>query len=647
MGHWLRIVKTKFSGEPGDDPDRSWKDGKSKREAAPAKSGRFDVRPFAAEKESDDETHDSRPDAPRRFWFFLKRHRDLIIVAALGNIFSVFLVMLLPLFSKVIIDEAIPGKNPGLLIGLALALFVLQLVRFVIGYGHEFLINYIGQRTVFDIRRALFDHLQLLHLAFYEKKKTGSLVNRVIYDAQTIQQFINTAFSTISNALVSVVIALGIMAFLNWQLTLFCTASLPVYFIIIHLFRKKLNLKHHEVKERQSILAGRLGETFAGMRVVKSFAQEDHERRRFVLTIKDNFYSELELPVLGSKMQGTLGAIFFLVYSVVIVVQGMGVIGGQMSIGDYVAYTAYLYMLFGPIGSLSALIQSGTNARTGFERILSLLDTKPGIREDDNPVTPEKITGRVQFEKVCFSYADRPTVRDFQLDVEPGEVIALVGPSGSGKSTLMSLLTRFYDVTSGRILIDGVDLRRLKYDAYRQHLGIVLQENFLFSGTIEENIRYGRPEAPMEDVIRAAHLANAFEFIKDMPGGFAGHVGQGGVSLSGGQRQRIAIARCILKDPKILIFDEATSALDNQSEALIQASMDVLMKGRTVFIVAHRLTTIQKAHRIAVLNGGRLVEVGSHEELLRRKGAYFELYQPKMLEHPENYSRDAAGIRLA
>jgi len=596
--------------------------------------------------DDEDEAHVTRPDTPRRFWEILRRYKNLIAVAIVGNIFTVLLIMVVPLFAKLIIDEAIPAKNTGLLIGLAITLFVLQVIRFAIGYGHSFLVTYIGQRAIFDIRRHLFDHLQLLHLSFYERKKTGSLVNRVIYDAQTIQQFINTALAAISNSFVAVIMSLTIMAFLNWRITLFCVATLPIYFAVIHFYRGKLRQKHHEVKERQSILAGRLGETFAGMRVVKSFAQEDHERRRFVLTIKDNFYSEMELPMLGVKMQGVIGVIFFFVYSVAIIFQGMSVVNNQASIGSYVAYTAYLWMLFGPIDVLSALIQSSTNARTGFERILSLLDTKPNIQEDANPVTLTKISGHVQFENVGFSYADRATIRNFTLDVQPGEVIALVGPSGSGKSTMMSLLTRFYDATEGRILIDDVDVKRLKYDVYRQHLGIVLQENFLFSGTIEENIRYGRPEAPMEDVVRAAQLANALEFIKEMPGGFHGQVGQGGVSLSGGQRQRIAIARCILKDPKILIFDEATSALDNQSEALIQASMNTLMKGRTVFVVAHRLTTIQKANRIVVMDSGKIAEVGTHEELLQRKGAYYELYRPKMLNHPEALAHEMQGIRL-
>jgi subfamily B ATP-binding cassette protein MsbA len=624
----------KSGGSAREDPGPA---GPTNEPAArPARRGRRDAAgaAFFTAGDTDEPVQSSRPDAPRRFWKFLRRYRGLIVVASLGNVFTVFLVLLVPLFAKFVIDEAIPGKNTGLLVGLAAGLFLLQALRFVVGYGHHYLTNYIGQRTVFDIRRTLFNHLQLLHLAFYEKKRTASLVNRVIHDAAAIQQFINSAFNTVANSLVIVVLSLGIMFWLNAPLALFCAACLPVYFVVVRSFRRRLAAGHHEVKERQSLLAGKLGETFAGIRVVKSFAQEDHERKRFVLTIKDNFYSELALPLLGLRMQNALGLMFFFVYCTCMVVMGMTAIDGGTTIGGYVAFTAYLWMLFGPIEQLSNLLQASTNARTGFERILSLLDTKPAIREDDNPLVLPAMRGRVQFDHVDFSYDGRPALRDFCLDVAPGEIIALVGHSGSGKSTLMSLLTRFYDVSGGRILIDGTDLRRLKYDAYRQQLGIVLQENFLFSGTVEENIRYGRPDASRDEVVRAARLANALEFIEEMPRGFESHVGQGGVTLSGGQRQRLAIARCILKDPRILIFDEATSALDTRSEALIQASLDTLMDGRTVFIVAHRLSTIRKADRIVVMGHGRILETGTHAELLDRRGAYFELNQPKAAADP-------------
>jgi len=541
---------------------------------------------------------------------------------------------LTPLIVKFVIDEVIPGRNVALLVGAAGMYIALALLRFSVAYGHYFLQQYVGQRAVFDIRKTLFHHLQLLHLSFYEREKTASLVNRVIHDVATIQSFISQAFTTITNSAVGFVLAVGIMFALNWQLTLCCLLTLPVYFAVVHLFRRRLHDKARGVQERQSALAGMLGETFSGIKVVKSFGGEQQEERRFVNTMTGNFLFELDYTMLSYRMGIAMGVVTELTYAGVLLFAGWAAIRGGMTIGEVVAFITYLGMLFAPMNSLSGLLQVSINARTGFERVLTLLDTRPKIEMAANPIVLPQIRGQVTFDHVWFHYGKLPTLQDISLAVEPGEIIALVGASGSGKSTLISLLTRFYDVDRGLIRIDGMDLRQLDYDVYRRQIGIVLQDSFLFSGSIEENMRYGKTEATAEEIQEVARQANALEFINELPDGFRTPVGQGGAMLSGGQRQRIAIARALLKDPRILIFDEATSALDTRSEALIQESLDRLLRGRTVFMVAHRLSTIQRAHRIVVLDKGQIVEIGTHDELLGRRGHYFRLHQPHAIEPP-------------
>ena len=567
-----------------------------------------------------------------RFWNYVRRYKGLLGISALGNLITVTIASMAPLFVKLVIDEAIPGRNVPFLAGIVLVFLVCEVTRYFVGYGHFYLLYYVGQRVVFDIRRALFHHLQMLHLSFYETQRTASLVNRVVHDAAAVQQFITSALTTVSNSLVSLALATTIMFFLNWKMALFCTASLPIYFAVVRIYRSSLHTRSHDVQERQSALAGTLGETFSGIKVVKCFAQEDHERRRFLQRIRENLPHELELTLMGVRMGLLLAGIFAVVYGSVLLWGGSSVMNGTMSLGSFVAFISYLTMLYGPLQNLSNLIQISTSARTGFERILSLHDIRPHITEIPNPIALPNLRGAVDFEHIAFSYDRGIAINDFSLSVPAGEIVALVGPSGSGKSTLISLLTRFYDPSAGVIRIDGHDLRTLDYDLYRQQIGIVLQDNFLFSGSMDENIRYGRPDATEEEVRRAAELANAWEFIAKMEGGLKAQVGQGGATLSGGQRQRIAIARCLLKDPRILIFDEATSALDNESEALVQQSLDTLMEGRTVFIVAHRLSTIRRANRIVVMESGRLAQLGTHQELMVVDGPYRNLQKLSVVQ---------------
>jgi ABC-type multidrug transport system fused ATPase/permease subunit len=593
-------------------------------------------RPFRNEWPEIDAQPRTNKEIINAFWGHVVKYKAALFRAFLAFFSASLMASMLPMATKFVLDYVLPSRDFVLLAITAMVVLLMHLLRNTINVLGGHLLLYTSLHVVFDVRKRLFQHLQLLHLAFYEREKSGKLVSKLITDAASLQTLIQQALPVLSVNFFTVVITMMFMLTLNVKLALMSLLVMPCYLIVNYFFRVRLYVRSRQVRERNSVVAGNINEVITGIKVVKSFGMQDQENRRFVHMIRENLDYEVDLGTVQILRSNVLGFIVGSAQAAVILIGGSAVMGqtGAMSVGDYVAFLGLMGMLFGPMQEIANLAIQYINARTGLERILNILSIKPKVVDRPNARQIEHIDGHVKLEDVRFRYETGPEVlHGINIEAMQGEVVALVGPSGSGKSTIVNLLTRFYDVTGGRILIDGNDLRDLQLRSYQQRVGIVLQEPFLFSGTIQDNISYGSEGASEEQVQEAARQANALDFISELPEGFDTQVGERGQLLSGGQRQRVSIARALLKDPDILILDEATSALDTQSEALVKQALDRLMAGRTVFVIAHRLSTIQNADKIVVLEKGNVVEMGRHEELVERGGLYSMLYaQTRALE---------------
>ncbi len=518
------------------------------------------------------------------------------------------------------------------LIGLFIGLVLLQ---GLCSMGHSYLTTWISQRVVADFRTHLFAHLQNLAVSFFARRRTGELLSRLMNDVTVIQSIVTETPIDTAKQLVTFIGGIGFLLAMNWRLCLLILLLLPLLVLVAKFFGRKLKSLSTSIQDQTAALSTLLEEVISGIRIVKSFVQTKREEGRFLAQIQHGLALSLKRAGIMALFVPVISLLTFSAAAAVLWYGGTQVIEGAVTPGDLFAFVLFAGILIGPFSSAARVFAQVKEAQGATQRVFEILDAEADIRDIPNAHVLSAVKGHVRAEQVGFSYDPRtPVLSHLSFEAQPGELVAFVGPTGAGKTTVINLLHRFYDPVEGRITVDGHDLKEVTVDSWYRQVALVPQETVLFGGTILDNIRYGNPEASEEAVQEASKAAHAHEFISAFPDKYATVVGEKGINLSGGQRQRIAIARAILKNPRLLLLDEATSSLDTESERLVQEALERLMQGRTTFVVAHRLSTIQRADRILVLDKGRVVEQGTHAQLLERKGLYHYLYTIRFTEHP-------------
>lgn len=564
----------------------------------------------------------------KRLVSLLKPYRKILALVVVLLIVGTLIELTPPLVQRRIIDEVIGYRDLSILGVLLVTLVGLYAAQQLLNIWDNYIRHKLGGKFILDLRVRLYEYLQKLSLAFFESTSTGELMSRVTNDVNALEHFITHGATFILVDLLRLAGTLGVLFWLNWQLTLFVSIPIPILALALRIFNQKIQPVYRSIRARLGDINARLQDNLSGIQTIQAFGQENRELDRFA-NESENYYQAV---VRGIRYWSTFfPSMTFLTLLGNVIALGMGavyVVRGEMTLGTLTAIMVYLNYLYAPIRRLIDIDNIVQEAMAAGERIFELFDVSPQIHQGENALEFDQVTGRIEFKDVDFRYDTGDMVLHcVNFVMQPGEIVALVGPSGAGKTSLASLICRFYDPIQGSILLDGVDLRQFDLLSLRKQVAVVLQDTFLFNSTIRDNLLYGKPEATHEEVLEAAKAAFAHEFISQLPKGYDSEIGERGVRLSGGQKQRIALARAVLADPRIIILDEATSSVDAEAEYLIQQALESVLKGRTALVIAHRLSTIQNADKIIALEEGRIVQIGSHHDLIKRAGLYSQLYQ--------------------
>jgi len=570
-----------------------------------------------------------------RLLAYVKPYRGRFALAILAMLVVSALTALLAYLVKPFLDEVFFAKNLRMLYLLPWLVVLLYFFKESLTFFQHYQMQFIGQSTVTRLRDELFSHLQRQSLSFFDHQATGVLISRVINDVLVLQETVTRVVTSSVRDIFTIIGLTAVIFYQEWRLALMAMVVMPLAAAFIISFGKRLRGITTESQKAMARLTTLLQEVFLGQRIVKAFAREDFEDARFArenqaylrIRLKQAIYRGITPPVM--EFLGSIGMAGILFYG------GYNVIQGHSTPGTFFSFLAALVMLYAPIKGVSQAQNAIQEGLAGAQRIFAVLDLTPAIQDQPTAAALPPLQREIVYENVTFAYGDRPALADINLTVRRAELVALVGPSGAGKTTLLNLLPRFYEVSSGAIRIDGHDIRDVTLASLRGQIGVVTQQTILFNDTVRFNVAYGRLEAGDDEIVGALKAAYAWDFVSALPQGLDTLIGEQGVRLSGGERQRLAIARALLKDPPILILDEATSSLDSQAEREVQQALDILIKGRTTLVIAHRLSTVRNAHRLVVMAAGRIVETGAHEELLRRGGLYQRLYEMQFAREEE------------